>query len=375
MRARQSVVCVIVGALGLLSRLAAQSPKPQPDVLLLNDDERIVGHFVRSNGGSLTFHSEMLGDLNIDWKKVKELHSGGQYVVIGKDVRLGRRTDISHTPKGTVDATAQTVNVTPSPGAAPVTVPVADAAHILEQSEFQQALREPGFFEGWNGAITAGATIVQATQQSRTFTGAINLVRAIPTENWMAPRNRTSLNLVGTEGFQVQPGTQKIKTGILHADAERDEYFSGSRVFGFGQAAFDHNFSQGLDLAQQYGGGVGWTAVKNAANILDLKGGVSYLNQQFHDSTQNQKLIASTFSEEYTRKLKRGVAFIEQISATPTWNNTSAWLAAASSSFTAPVYKRLNFNVSLLDNYLHNPSPGFRKNSFQATTGLTYTLR
>jgi hypothetical protein len=39
------------------------------------------------------------------------------------------------------------------------------------------------------------------------------------------------------------------------------------------------------------------------------------------------------------------------------------------------VYKRFAFTISALDGYLHNPSPGFRKNSFQATMGLTYALR
>jgi hypothetical protein len=29
----------------------------------------------------------------------------------------------------------------------------------------------------------------------------------------------------------------------------------------------------------------------------------------------------------------------------------------------------------MLESYLHNPSPGFRKNSYQATMGLTYTLK
>jgi hypothetical protein len=38
------------------------------------------------------------------------------------------------------------------------------------------------------------------------------------------------------------------------------------------------------------------------------------------------------------------------------------------------VYKRLSLAVSTLDTFLNNPPPGFKKNSFQFTTGLTYTL-
>jgi hypothetical protein len=40
-----------------------------------------------------------------------------------------------------------------------------------------------------------------------------------------------------------------------------------------------------------------------------------------------------------------------------------------------PVYKRLSLAITALDTFLNDPPPGFKKNSFQFTTGLTYTLR
>ena len=51
-------------------------------------------------------------------------------------------------------------------------------------------------------------------------------MRAIPTETWLEPRNRTSLNLSAAYGEVTQPATPSIKTAIFHGDAERDEYFS-----------------------------------------------------------------------------------------------------------------------------------------------------
>jgi hypothetical protein len=69
---------------------------------------------------------------------------------------------------------------------------VADAAHVIESTEFeQQVMRSPGFGEDWTGSINAGATLVEATQQSRTFNGGFALVRAVPIEAWLDPRNRT----------------------------------------------------------------------------------------------------------------------------------------------------------------------------------------
>jgi hypothetical protein len=54
---------------------------------------------------------------------------------------------------------------------------------------------------------------------------------------------------------------------------------------------------------------------------------------------------------------------------------TNDWLANASATLTVPAYKRLNFALGLIDSYLNNPPPSFRKNSFQMSLGLTYTVQ
>ena len=43
-----------------------------------------------------------------------------------------------------------------------------------------QINHEPGFLSAWEGAATAGATIVTATQKQYTFSGAVGLVRNVP---------------------------------------------------------------------------------------------------------------------------------------------------------------------------------------------------
>ena len=165
-----------------------------------------------------------------------------------------------------------------------------------------------------------------------------------------------------------------MKTSIYHLDGERDEYFT-ARVYGFGQLAYDHNFSQGLDLQQAYGGGIGWTVIKSDNQTLDLKASMSYVRQQFQESAQNQNLIGSTFGERYARTLFHGVLFNEQLTVTPAWNNTHAYSAAGTAGLTLPVYKRLSLSLGTVDTFLNDPPPGFKKNSFQFTMGLSYTLQ
>ena len=232
----------------------------------------------------------------------------------------------------------------------------------------------PGFFGGWIGAISAGASLVRATQNSTTFTGAVNLVRATPGVEWLLPKDRTLVDYNQAYGSTTQNGLPTIKTNIFHADFERDQYFS-PRLYGFGAAAFDHNFSQGLDLQQQYGGGIGWTAIKDALQEFDLKADLHYERQQFFDSTLNQNLIGSTFGETYLRKLPRTILLTQAASYSAAWNNTNAYSAQASINLVFPVYHGLAFNIGAIDDYLNNAPVGFRKNSVQFTTGITYAIK
>jgi hypothetical protein len=368
MNMRKLLWASVLGVAGLRGQA-----KPDADVLLFADGERLTGQFVKSTGSSLTFKSDALGEITVDWSKVKELRSSAKVAVIPKNVTLRKRSDASSIPQGTLSMQDQQLRLANPPAETPRSIPVADAGLIVDQAGFQNALsHEPGFFDAWKGTVTIGAAVVNATQDSESFTGAVSLVRAIPTENWLEPGNRTSLNLNAAYGEVTQPSTPGIKTAIFHGDLERDQYFS-PRLYAFGQGAFDHNFSQGLDLQQTYSGGIGWTVIQHANETLDIKASVGFIRQQFSGAA-NESLIGSVFAEAFNRKLKHGLVLDQHLTLIPAWNNTSAYSGAFNALLTMPVYKRLNGSAGFIDSYLNDPPPGFRKNSVQLTLGVTYAL-
>ena len=369
-------------ALALAACLAGQTAPPPLDTLILTDGEKLIGHFERSNGSTVTFKSLTLGEFSVDWNKIQEVHTSGRFAVAGKEVKLGKHSDLTKVPQGTLVVTDKTLTVTPAAGA-PVQMPLANAGHIIDVDTFNKdLLNHPGAFKDWNGTAAAGASIVEATQQSQTFTGSISLVRAMPPESWMDPRTRTIFDFSASSGHVTQPGTPSLKTSIVHADAERDQYFRGKAVYAFGQAAFDHNYSQGLQLQQNYGGGIGWTIIDHPNTTLDIKGSATYIRQQFEavpgvgPAAPDMNLIGSTFAEGYLRKIgKKGIVFTQSLAVLPAWNNTHAYSGNGKIGLAIPVYKRLGFGIGMLDTYLNDPPPGFRRNSFQATTALTYTFQ
>ena len=366
---------------------AATAPSAEPDVLIFNDGEKLIGHLKHSTGASVVFESAMAGEITVDWNKIKELHTNQPFAVIGKDVKLQHGMNGSSVPQGNINVRDQKIEVIPPGQGQAKALPVPSTAYVIDQATFRKNLLEnPGFFQGWAGGITAGASLVQATQNSRSFTGAVALTRTVPGENWLDPRNRTLVNFSASYGQVTQRNTPTIKTNIIHGDVERDEYLT-SKLFAFGLASWDHNYSQGLDLQQLYGGGLGYTIFKTDIHQLNVKTGINYIRRAYFvpvdqlppgepvpPVTPTQNLIASSFGEDYTRKFNHGIVLTQSLTFLPAWNDLDAYSALGSLNLALPLYKRFNLTLGVIDSYLNKPAPPARGNSFQFIAGLTYTL-
>lgn len=380
--------------------------KPQPhDTLTFENGDTLTGQFDREVSGTVYFKSNELGDLSIPWKKIKTLHTREGFVVLQSKPGVHLRHSLADAVEGTLAVEHGTLRVTPgttplgviagraahgqSTAAAPQPIPEKDAQYILDEKTFDRQLRgEPKLFQGWNGSATAGVTLVQGTENQYSYTSAVALTRTVPTVSWLATRNRTQVDFSSSYGEITQPAYSDngvliaatyTKTSIFHADAERDEYIA-NRVYPLVQTSFDHNFSQGLDLQQIYGAGFGVTAIKRSTQQLDLKATLQYEQQRLIAGSGGtiQDLVGSTLSGTYAVKLKRGVVFKQQIAYIPAFNIARDYSANETSTLTIPFYKNVALSLGTIDSYLNDPLPAeppTTRNSFQFTTGVTYTLK
>jgi hypothetical protein len=357
-----------------MTPLLGKAPNSPRDVLLFTDGEKLLGEMQRADSQLVVFKSDMAGVITIEWKKIQELRTAQNFVVVRKGTKLVWRGRYANLPRGELSANANTMTVGLSPVAPKANIAVADMEDVIPATQFDKAVSyRPRLFEDWKGSASLGISLVQATQTSQTYTSAVNLSRLLPAENWLQPSSRTTLTFNAAYGNLTQPGEPTVKTSILHGDAERDEYFKPN-VFVLADVGFDHDYSQGLDLQQAYGGGIGWTAIKTSKETFDLKAELDYINQQFETPSQNQKLLGSIFSEGFDRTFIHNIRFHEQLGLNPAWTNLRAYSASGNIALTVPVFKRIGVTVSSTDTFLNDPSPGFRKNSFQFSTSLTYTM-
>jgi hypothetical protein len=369
-------------ALAVAADGAAAAPAPAPDVVVFTNGDQLTGKLVSAANGTVTFHSDVVGNVTVTWDKIKTLHSSQQFAVVQQGQTVSRKTPSAAVPQGTVAVDNQQLQVTPAAGAAQKEIPAKNAQYVIDEDSFKKQLwGHPGITQGWTGSATFGVALVEATQNSRSFNTAVNAVRAVPNASWLATRERTTLGFTDVYGSLSQPGTPTTKTSVLNASGEQDWYFS-PRFYGLATAVFSHDYSQGLDLQQIYGGGAGYTVIKNARQELDLKTDVHYERQNFGATpgieppviTPSVNLIGMDFGDTYTLKLPHGMGFNQGLVFTPAFNEAKAFSAVLNAAVTFPSYKRFSFSLSTLDNYLNDPAYGSKKNSFQFTGGITYSF-
>jgi hypothetical protein len=385
----------------LTSAARAQAPadaKPTPDILIFTNGDQLTGKLQGASGGSIIFASDMAGTLTISFDKIKELRSGSnpaQFALLKKGVPVN---NTSPAPEGTAEVAAGNVMIHPdapaqnaSSSSTPATVPTKDVDYLIAKADFDKEIRgKHKFTDGWNGTATGGATIVRSTQTGTTLTAALSLIRALPGVAWLAPRNRSTVNINESYGKNTTPGaipqtnppTPSVTTltNIFHADAEQDRYFT-PKFFALGEVAFDHNFAQGLQLEDNFGGGIGWTPIKTPKQELDLKVDLHYARQTFIAPTgggaaaPSVSLIGSTIFEGYHRNLPKKMIFTETANVLPAFNNVNDYSYNLTAGLAIPVFKRFSASITTIDNFLNDPPNGYNKNSYQFITGVTYTIR
>jgi hypothetical protein len=131
-------LCLLALAAALVtgSSCTAQTspaPNPAPDVLVLSNGDTLHGKFVSEMDGKVTFHSDPLGDVTLDWDKIKELHTSQKFAVLDGKMEVRSKKAARHIPVGTLEVANQSLTLHPENAAAEPPIPVKSAHYIMDQ--------------------------------------------------------------------------------------------------------------------------------------------------------------------------------------------------------------------------------------------------
>ncbi len=135
----------LVSALPLRAQNGAPAPgagaAPAPDVIFFTNGDQLTGKLLREIGGSVTFHSDIAGDVTVTWDKIKSIRSSQKFAVIQQGQHVTRKTPDADVAQGSVQVQDDQVQVTTATGGATKEIPVKNAQYMIDEDTYGKEIR------------------------------------------------------------------------------------------------------------------------------------------------------------------------------------------------------------------------------------------
>ena len=323
------------------------------DQVTLSNGDRLSGTILKSDDKALVLKSEFAGEVTVQWSAITEINSAQPLHVALKS---------GQTLVGGIKTANGQMEVEPA-NQQPVSVSKEVISSLRSESEevAYEHSQHPRLLEGWVGGVDLGFALTRGNSETQN----LNLA-------FIADRKTTQdhIGLFANSVFASNdepgavPGTTADST---QAGARYDRNFA-ARGFGFGEADFQTDALQSLDLRSVVSGGLGWHAVKTARTTLDFLGGINYTREDYSGLQRN--VVAITAGEELVRKFGAASVITEKLYVYPDLNQTGDYRAAFNLGTVTKLSKWLGWQNAFGDIYVTNPPAGKQRNDLQLTTGL-----
>lgn len=361
---RKFEVCALIALFACSTTLFA-------DQVTLKNGDRLTGTVVKSDGKTLTLHTDAAGDVTLkmdavqDIKTDAELHVGikGGKTAVGPVTTTDGKLEIATKTSGNVEVAREDVTV---------------IRNDAEQQAYDKSLH-PGLAHGWDGGINVGFSVARGNSETENLALAFNAVH--PTLNDKITLYATSIDT--TNDLATPSTVANLETGGLRYDRNLD----ASKMFVFGAADFMANALQFLDLRQVYSGGFGFHAIKSERTVLDFLGGINYTHETYSNGApvagfpgifesygHTNKFVALTLGEELSKKVGKSTALTESAYFFPDLQQTGEYRFTFNAGTVTKLNKWLGWQNQFGDIYVSNPPTGAKNNDILFTTGLNISF-
>lgn len=367
------VVAGLLAAASLILLPAAVSA----DTLALKNGDHLTGNVTQVTGGKLTLRTAYAGDIVIAFDQVSSVKVD-KPVVLSLETKNGKKVEIRKVDITTIDRSESGFTVTTASGTESIPASGLTTVRTPDAQQAYEASLHPGWLHDWTVNANVSFALARGNSDTTTVGTGANLVR--PT---LADKTSLYFNEIYThDGLLDQTTADHINAGT------RYDHNLIPKIFIFGTGDFATDALQYLDLRTVAGGGLGWHAIAQPKQQLDVLAGLVWTHESYSTVPANTSTIPPTpavppevnsfaaldFGEQYTRKLGATSSFTEQAYIFPDLQDTSQYRFTLNSGLTTKIKSFLSWQTTVSDVYVTNPPAGTKDNDFILTTGLGFTF-
>jgi putative salt-induced outer membrane protein len=327
------------------------------DQLTLKNGDRVTGTIIKSDGKTIVFKGDLVGELSIALDSVAEIAADKPLYVGLADGR---------TVVGTVRSTAGQTEIRSTGNVVTVSQGSIQFVRSEEEQRIYEKTLNPGWMEQWTGGANLGIALTKGNSDTTNVAVGLDISRT-------TLRDKTSLYGAAVYNRDSTDGESRTVANTIRFGGRYDRDFN-KRWFGYGFSDLERNGLQDLNLRWVIGGGVGYHAIRNERTNLDLLGGLAMNREYFkgldNDRTSAEAQVGQTLSHQFSPR----VALKEQLFFFPNLSRGGEYRINFDTTLVADITSRIGWQITLSDRYLSDPPPGLKQNDLLLTTGIRLNL-
>jgi hypothetical protein len=365
------VLCVMICAAllpgGDAKATEPSKPKSVPlakDEIAFKNGDRVTGRILGADADSVSFRGNVTGDLTLAWADIDHL-------TVASGFTLHLTTKATDLAAGSTIATVANDSLKLAATGAPFVIKRADLEATATPSVKKGTV---AVLSGWGGSLQSQDNLIHSTQKQVQLGATLHVTHLTESQAKFA-RQMSTINLQANYSDSAKPSASPVITSLYSGGLQHNVYLTDKgSTYLYGLAGAYHNSSLGLDVAQEYGSGVGWKGRHNR-QLYGLLGDLRYIHEDLKSGTPAFGSPALGASENYEFRFpwpKKGppATFSERILFTLPLSETHALLNRGFAQVNIPVNTRLSFGLQFIDDYLRN-APKTSKQNY-ANTQFTF---
>ena len=327
------------------------------DQITLKNGDRITGTIIKSDGKTLVFRSDLVGQVSVALDNVQQIISDKQVFVELNDGR---------TITGTLTTNADQTEIRTAGNA--VTVSRSSIKVVRSQAEQQiyESSLNPGWFEHWTGGADLGIALTKGNSDTTNIALGLGISRE-------TLHDKTTLYGASVYSRERTSGVSRTVANTVRFGGRYDHDLN-RKVFAYGFTDLERNGQQELNLRWVLGGGIGYHLIRNERTNLDLLGGLA-MNREYFKGLDNDRTSAEAqVGQTLSHQLNARTSIKEQLFFFPNLTRGGEYRVNFDTSLAMDITKRIAWQLTLSDRYLSDPPSGFKQNDLILTTGLRVKL-
>lgn len=220
----------------------------------------------------------------------------------------------------------------------------------------------------WHGQINVGMDAIFGTKDQKSYSGDGKLTYVLPYQS--DPKKFFRNTVQASTEYQRTDGQESANRA---SGSNKSDFDLWKRYYAYAMEGVGYDEVKKINFRYQLGPGAGMHVLQRTNFVLNTEAGLNYEVQQ-RQGASNLKSFYLRLAEDFTWSLWRNLKLTENLQFYPDMERFGEYHNDFTSTLSYGFWKHLSLNLTVIDHYNTQLSPGVTPNQFEIRSSLGFTF-